>query len=300
MGIVSNLFGGGKQKTETTSNPWEPAAELAQNNLIPGINDFNAQYGQGQGLWDQRELGNESGFVRQGQADALRMGEQYGQQYGGVTDTLEGFLDYDPNSAQNQASRDALGNNITAQFNNSIRPGIEDRGTFSGQFGGNQQSIAMGSATQPLSRAIADSEVGLMNADRNRAMQAMGMAPGLLQGQFLPSDIARSIGKERTARTQLEKTDGIQKFESQRNNQLRTLQEQAGLINPLLGQGRSGTSTGAINNQSNPLQSALGGALIGYDLFGTGGGGETLPDWTGNPSRPFDYDSPGDPGYEEF
>jgi hypothetical protein len=277
VGVGASLLGGNKGASTTSSTePWEPAANLAENQLIPAIDNFGNMFPGMKGQFRGSTLGGISGQQMQGEAEALRMGEQYGQQYGNVTDTLEGFLDYDPNSAQNQASRDALGNNITAQFNNSIRPGIEDRGTFSGQFGGNQQSIAMGSATQPLSRAIADSEVGLMNADRNRAMQAMGMAPGLLQGQFLPSDVRRQIGERRTGRNQDVKNDKINQVEQNRNNRLRQIQDMAGLINPLLGQG--GEISGSSTRPSNPYQAGIGGALAGYGLFGGGapeGAGDT-------------------------
>lgn len=266
-----SLFGGSQ---ETTTTGWKPAMKEFKQSVLPTVQEWGSLYGQGQDIYTGTRLAEEDPLVGMGQDEALMLASLFGNQYAGLTDTLEGFLDYDPNSVQNQASRDALSANINAIFNESIRPGIEDRGTFAGQFGGPQSSIAMGAATAPLSRAIADAEVGLMNADRNRAMQALGLAPSIYSQQFLPAEIMQSIGMQRTGREQMELEDEIQMSEAERNALTRSIQEQTGLLMPLANLAQT-TST---STSQSPLSVAAGlGALyLGAGAPGLGslfGGG---------------------------
>jgi len=243
-----------------------------ESDLLPGIADYSQQYGQGQGLWNGSQLADENKWVNQGQNQQMRAANQFGSQIGNAIQGLEGFIDYDPNSIQNQAQRDALAGQATATFNNVIRPGIEDRGTGAGQFGGNQQSLAMGAATQPLSRAIADNEAAMMNADKNRAMQAIGMAPGLFAQQFVPGAMKEQFGNQRSQRAQMEQMDQIQQFEAERNNRLRSLAEQQGLLSPLAS--LSQTQSSSQGGGGGLLQTGLGlGAMA---LGGYMGGGGTL------------------------
>jgi hypothetical protein len=270
-----SLFGG---SSKSTTSGWKPAMNELEDSVIPSIASFGENYGNGEGIYQDSRLASQDPLFTQGQNQALDMAGQFGNQYSGVTDTLEGFLDYDPNSFQNTASRDALSANVNSIFNQSIRPGIEDRGTFSGQFGGPQQGIAMGAATEPLSRAIADSEVGLMNADRDRAMQAMGMAPSIYEGQFLPSSIMQSIGGERSDRNQYELNDEIQMSEAERNAQARTIAEQTGMLAPLAGLSQTTKSKSSQSPAS--VAAGLGMAYAGMGAPGLGslfgGGGSAL------------------------
>lgn len=247
---------GGKQKTSSTG--WKPALDQIKSDVLPGIADYSKQYGGGEGIYQGSVLADQNPLIGQGQENLLATAGKMGGQLDNVMGTLEGFLNYDPNSYQNQAQRDALGSNISALFNQSIRPGIEDRGTGVGQFGGNQQSLALGAATQPLSRAIADSEVSMMNADKNRAFEAMGAAPGLISSQLMPGQIQSDIGSQRTQRSQQELADQIQQMEAPRRAQLQSLLEQSGLLTQLSGMGSSTSTPGA-----SPLQGALGGAGVG-------------------------------------
>ena len=275
------MSGGKKQKTESKTTGWQPAMQGIEQNVLPGVNQYAQDYGQGEGLWSGSQLGQEDQWVRQGQNAQMLQGQQFGSQIDNAINSLEGFIDYDPNSVQNMAQREALGNNISAQFNNSIRPGIEDRGTGAGQFGGNQQSLAMGAATQPLGRAIADSESQMMNADKNRGLQATGMLPGMAQQQFVPGAMMEQFGNQRTQRGQLDQMDMIQQYEAERNNRLRSQAELQGLYTPLAGleQTTTGTTSGggggllqsAAGLGSMALGSYLGGGGSLGSLFGGGG-----------------------------
>ena len=259
---------GGKQ--ETKNSGWKPALDSIKENVLPGINDFASEYAGGNGLWEGGALNPLDPLVTQAQNSQLDMIPGLEQAFGGVTDTLQGFLDYDPNSAQNVARRGALTDNVTTMFNESIRPGIEDRGTFSGQFGTPQGEIALGRATDGLSRSLSDAEVSIMEGDRNRAFQAMGMAPSILSSTLMPSQIMGDIGTQRTQRGQQELLDEIFQYEQPRNNELRHLAETSGLLSPL-----TGLSTTVSAPGGSPLQGALGGAAAGsaFGPWGAAAGG---------------------------
>jgi hypothetical protein len=262
---------GGKSKTKTksTTSGWEPVMDQLESTVLPGINEYTDDYIGGDGLYSGSRLGAQDPNVTNGQDALLQAATDYSQGYQGVNNTLQGFLDYDPNSYQNEAARDALGANVRAQWEESIMPGIEDMGTGIGQFGGNQQSLALGAASAPLSRAIADSEVGLMNADRDRAMTAMLNAGGVMQGGFVPGQVQEGVGRARTAREQLVQDDFVQEFEAERRNRLQSLLETQGLLAPMAG--LETTSTSKTSSKASPLQTAVGIGALGLDLYGTGG-----------------------------
>jgi hypothetical protein len=262
----------------------ESVVDRVEGDLLPGIDDFGEQYGKGEGLWTGSTLADQDQNVLGGERQSLRGGRKFQRGQNQVNKSLQGFLDFDPNSFQNQASRDALSANISAMFNESIQPGINDQGIASGQFGSPQNAIAMGAATAPLSRAMADAEVGLMNADRNRAMQAMGMSQGLLEGNFRQGQNLEDIGRDTTRREQLKLQDRIFGAEQDRGNSLRAIEDYNRNVVPLaeLGSTSSGSenqqirSTGEGQFQSpdtNYAQLGLGlGALYGQY---SGGGGNT-------------------------
>jgi hypothetical protein len=262
IGLLGSKSGGGKQQAQQTG--WKPALSAVERNLLPGIKEFSTDYGQGQGLWTGSQLAPEDYNVRAGGdyllGNAGLLGNRMNEAYQG----LEGFMNYDPNDPINQARRDALGAQSRATFDQFLRPAVEDRGTGSGQFGGNQQALATGAAMQGLNRDIVSAEADMMNADRQRALQALGMAPAMGQAQLLPGQIQMEVGQQRTQRNQLDQLNAIQMYEAERNNRLRGLQDTSGLLTPLTGLGTTASSSG----QGNAIQGALGGALLGSQLGG--------------------------------
>lgn len=262
------------QKSEQTTSGWKPVMDQIKSDVLPNIAAWGQQYGGGEGLWTGSQLGAQDTNVGAGQDMILGAADQYASDYQNVRGTLQGFLDYDPNSYQNQASREALRNNATAQFNEVIRPGVEDMGTASGQFGGNQQSLALGAASAPLSRAIADNEYNLMNADRDRAFNALINSGQIMLGGFVPGQAYEGVGNARTARGQLEQLDQINQYESPRNNALLAASQHQGLLSPLAGLEQ--TSKGTVTTTSKPsaLQTAIGvGALAAGAYTGGAAGG---------------------------
>ena len=247
------------------------ADDAVKKHLLPEVKSYGRDYDRGQGLWDGDILGYQNAGVNQGQEAALNAIPGIQGMLDQQNNTLQGFLDYDPNSFQNQASRDALGANVSSAFNESIRPGIEDRFTNAGQYGGYQQQNAIGAATAPLSRALADGEVGLMNADRNRAMNALQMSPGLINQNLLPSQIMGDVGSQRTQRNQMMQFNNIQKHEAERNNRLQSLQEMSGLYGGMLGGGGGFAAPQGPSTANSLLSGALGGAATGAAIGAAGG-----------------------------
>lgn len=269
IGAASSLLGGGSETPKLPRHIRRAGKESGRNAA-----DFASQYGSGQGLYSGNRLTDFDPLIGQGENALLGQLPGLQSQLNNVGGTLEGFLDYNPNSPQNQARRDALGANITSLFNESIRPGIENRGTFAGQFGGNQQSLALGAATAPLSRSIADAEVAMMEGDRNRAFNAMGIAPSLFASQLMPNQLMSQIGAGRTARDQLSLEDMIQLQESGYTNALRGNLDSSSIV-----AGLSGAPSYTPNPQGNALQGALGGGILGSQLGSLFGGGNQVPSY---------------------
>jgi hypothetical protein len=269
---MSNRIGTTTNTTQdqTTSNTgFQPAVDNLQNSFFPNVEAYNSSFGNGAGLYGGSVLAGQDQNLTDAQNSQLNLSGRIDGQLRGVNNTLQGFLNPDPNSAQNTLQRNLLGQRITQQFTQGIQPGIEDLGTSSGQFGGNQQNIALGAASQGLANAVGQSELGLMNADQDRAFQAMIASPGLIQSQLLPSQIQGDVGLQRSGRNQQELLDQIQQFESPRRNEFQGLLEQQGLVLPTLGAQNSSTGSGSTYQdlvgygKGNTGTSAVGGAISG-------------------------------------
>jgi hypothetical protein len=234
-------------------------------NYFPQVNDFSDQYSGGQGLWEGSGLAGQSDATLQGQQGMLAQLPGLQQQLNMNAGTLEGFLDYDPNSPINQARRNAFSAQAMNNFNTNLRPAIEDRGSFAGQFGGPQALGAIGNAGASTMRDINSFEANMMDQDRTRAFNAMQMAPSIFASQMMPNQIQQQVGGMQDARSQAELMDQIMQFEQPRNNSLRSLQDIGNLYQPFSGLGSGGNVGG-----SNPIQSALGGAFLGSQLYSGG------------------------------
>lgn len=242
---------------------YRPVDEALQGSFLPGVQELVDQ-GTG-GIYQDTRLAGEDQYIGAGQDQLLRAGQQFENRGDSLYDSLQGFINYDPNSPQNAARQRLLGNQITQQFTQGIQPGIEDLGTSSGQFGGNQQNIALGAASQGLANAVGASQLGMMEGDRERAMRALGMAPQIANMGLVQGNLTEGIGNRRTMRDQLELEDEIQQFNAPRNADLQVLQEQQGLLAPF--HSTSGAPAAQPVNYSNPLTSGLGAGLTMYDLL---------------------------------
>jgi hypothetical protein len=267
---------GGKSKpasaqTSTSGNP--VVLDQINNSLIPGIEDYSENYGNGEGLYSGSILADQDPLIRQAQGQALGQRDTVSGLSDSANTAFQGFLDYDPNSATNQMARDAFGAEVRSQFDETIRPGIEDIGTSSGQFGGNQQNLALGSASAPLSRAIASNEARLAEGDRGRAFDALRLTGQMQDNSLLSSQITGDVGQQRTVRGQQELTDDIQMGEAERRNQLQSLLEQSGLLGPLANSSTSTTTggTAASGGTAGVAKGALGGAAAGGAIAGPWG-----------------------------
>lgn len=278
IGAGASLIGGSKDSPDL--QPWARVGEGMKRNYFPAVNQFADQYGP-ESLYSGSRLADENQQVAAGQKRALLLNPMWAEQAQRNANAIEGFIDYDPNSPVNQARRDSFSAQAMDNFNTNVRPAIEDRGTFSGQFGGPQQALAMGRAAGDTMRDINMFEANMMEADRQRALQATGMAPSIFAAQNAPFLMREQIGQRKTARDQLELEDQIQRQEAGYNNALRANLDMASLYNPFSGLGYQGT----VSSGPNPIQGALSGAVLGNQLFpnmsnpfsGLFGGGTTPP-----------------------
>lgn len=257
------MSGGGDNETKVQG--WKPAQKALKQDVLPGMRDYMQTYGDGSGLWADSQLADQRPMINDAQSMQLQLVPALSRHMDANTRVLEGFLNYDPNSPINQARMDSFSDAAMAEFNDSVRPAIESRSTFAGQYGGPQAALTMGRAAGDVGRDIASLQAQMMENDRNRAFQAMQVAPSLFMSRLLPSQVKEAVGQRKQARDQLELADQIQQFEAPRRNQLQSLMEGQQMIAPL-----TGTSTVTSGPGTSPLQGALAGAGIG-SLFGAPG-----------------------------
>lgn len=105
-------------------------------------------------------------------------------------------------------------------------------------------------------------EANMMEADRQRALQATGMAPSLFAAQQQPLMNKEAIGNRMTARDQQELTDRIMQHNQPYMNAQQNIMDLAAMYNPFSGLGYQGTVGGA-----NPIQGAIAGATLGHQLL---------------------------------
>jgi hypothetical protein len=258
MGIVSDIFGGGD--TETKTVPWKPVADaLTQpGGFFDKYDYFRDNYSDGTGIYTgSRYAGPAASELRAENKIRGQLAPLAGN-LGAAGKALQGFLSPDIDSPQNQMMRDAFQANVQAGFD-PIRMGVEDRFTM-GQPGSIQQALAMGAATEPLSRALATGEADLINSTMDRSLQAINMAPSVFASRLLPAQIGAELGSRDTVRKQLKLEDMIQGIEAPRQANMQILQDLQGLLGPIMGT----TGVKKAGGSPNYLQTAIGlGSAIG-------------------------------------
>ena len=262
ISVGGSMLSGSKDSPDL--QPWARVGEGMKRNYFPRVNEFADQYGAdslytGTGLADQHHA------VPVAQRQQLDLTGRWNEQIRGAADSIEGFIDYDPNSPVNQARRNAFSDQAMTNFNRNVRPAIEDRSTFSGQFGGPQSALAVGAAAGDTMQDINMFEANMMEADRQRALQATGMAPSLFAAQQQPLMNKEAIGNRITDRRQQELTDQIMQHNQPYMNAQQNIMDIAAMYNPFSGLGYQGTVGG-----SDPAQAAVAGATLGRTLFPDG------------------------------
>lgn len=262
VSLASDLIAGSKDGPDL--QPWARVGEGMKRNYFPRVNEFADRF-NGDDLYQGTMLGPNSKAVTDGQRQQIDLTSRWNGQVRRNADTIEGFLDYNPNSPINQARRNAFSDQAMTNFDRNIRPAIEDRGTFGGQFGGPQQALAVGAAGADTMRDINSFEAQMMEADRNRALQASGMAGQIFAQQAMPLQNKEMVGMRMNQRSQQELDDRIMQHNQPYDNNLRANMDMAGLYNPFSGLGYQGNAGG-----SNPVQALTAGAITAHELF---------PDW---------------------
>jgi hypothetical protein len=107
------------------------------------------------------------------------------------------------------------------------------------------------------------------NDERSRQMQAMGLAPSLVAGDYADAQALTGVGDFRRGYAQDILNLGQQEYNYPR--------EQLGILQSALGSATGGSqaTTGPNPNQSSPAASALAGGLLGYGGASALGSGAT-------------------------
>ena len=238
--------GGGSQKTETS--PWggvKPYLKEGYRAAEANILDRPTEFFPGQTYVDYSPE-TEQALAAQAQRAGANPLLQLGQ--GQVSDTLSGaYLGANP-------YLDQLGESVLS----TVRPSIDSMfGGASGRLGSPAHAEALG---RGVSNAMAPYLFGEYGAERNRMMQASGMAPGLAREDYFDIGQLRGVGTEREALERQRLQDEISRFEfGQQEPTSRTMQfmQALGGSAPLIG----GAGTTRVQQPGmNPLLMGLGAA----------------------------------------
>lgn len=276
-------------KTVTTQSnqekaPWLPAqpffldvygkAQEALNatNKNPFMGDFVAQPGRdanmGLNLLRNVATGPAGKAITRGSADYLDMAAK----------TAKGdFLD--PNSNPFiRAVVDAATRPMTQTFQNTVIPGIQDQSIMQGAYGGSGHGVAMGQASDALTRNIGDVSSNIFYQNYANERQNQINAPTMMGQGFdianLPGQALLGIDAQRRQLDQLALDNTRQKFMEQKTAPWYGLGEMA----QILSQGGFSTVTGQetkpnpayVDPFTNMLKIALG---TGSTVAGMGGKG---------------------------
>ena len=249
VNAANSALGGDKDSPDL--QPWARVGERMKKDYFPRTKEFANQF-TADDLYSGTGLADQHNATTAAQRQQLDLTGRWNEQTRGAANSIEGFIDYDPNSPVNQMRRDSFADQAMTNFDRNIRPGIEDRGTFGGQFGGPQQALAIGAAGADTMRDINSFEADMANQDRDRALRATGMAGQIYANQNAPLMNKEAIGNRMGERDQLEHMDMIMQHEQPYVNAQRNISDIGNMYTPFSGLGYQGTQDGG---------SALSGVL---------------------------------------
>ena len=252
-------FGGQKTtKTENSTQSSNPmaAAQPGVNGILGAGTDWmnkgGAQYYGGQTYADL------TAPQMQG-IDQLQQGGNSAGAQSYFGDVINGkYLDPSTNPAL-QGQLDAVAQNVMPQIGSAF--------TKAGMYGStpNQTALAQG-----LSAGMAAPIFQNYQQERGMQQQAASGAPGMNQ-QIAGQQIA--AGGMLQADKQAQIDADMARWNYNQNLPLQTANQAAGLINPIASQYKTttGNSTNTTQQNSSPLQQALGVGMMGASMFGSGG-----------------------------
>ena len=269
---------GGSGNTNSTQTSELPAGArpYAQQNLQRAANMSNEP---GQVYSGQRYAGLNSD--QNGALDRLTQYGMNGTESGnaglaGLSDTLSGkYLSADSNPYLG-GQIDAAQQDVVRNYNTTTRPAMDAALVRSGSFGNSGVMQMQQEADRNLQGQLGNISTQMRGQnyaqERDRQMQALGLAPQYSQMQYGDANAALQAGNARQQDTQGQYDAAMQIFNEQQNLPLQRL----GILQGALGMGSNGQSTtsSGATPQANPGTAALGGAATGATL-----GSQVSPGW---------------------
>ena len=192
---------------------------------------------------------------------------------GGVMDTLGGQYLNQGNPAFAAMAERAI-SPLRNEYQNTIRPNIDSGFMSAGRGGSNMaRSFQMGNAENNYMRQVGDVGASLAyqnyGDERNRMMQAQGMAPGLADADYTDIGQLAGVGAQRQGMSQANLQDLINRFNFAQTEPTQRVGEYMGLVGGGYGGQTQGSSIApSTAPQFNPILGTLGGAAMGVGALG--------------------------------
>ncbi len=258
--------------TQTGTNaPWKPVQpylrqgfEEAQSLYEQGPNQFYP----GQTYIDADPLEHQANTQRLDYAQDLLPGMVSGAQSAHTSMLNAPDIDNNP-YAQNLMRR--VNQRIGSDFNEHVMPGIKSNSIQAMNLGGSRQGIAEGVAAGKAADAMADANARIAsdayNAGLNQQYRGVASAPQMAQMGFMPANTVGQAGQFLRGQAELALGDDIQRFNFQQNAPWENLARYGQAL-----QGGLQYRPGEVSETrpTNTFGNALGGAMLGYGLGGTG------------------------------
>jgi len=261
---------GGKQTQTSTSNPWEPAADLIEDEVLP----LAEQWG------NRRRQYTGPSYIGQTDQQQQALGQQQGYYQGagqtGVVDpaTAAWQQSLDPAAFMNAPGAmnplNLYAQQVGRNLDENIRPGYAMGQAQAGQHGGYSSERAQNErmAERGASEAIADYGGNLFGNLYNQGLQmrqnAISQAPGMFNLGAAPGQQLYNLaGIERNEQYAQQGMENA-KREYEQNEAMDRARQMMGIAGPAAQLG--GTST-----QVGQKQSSLGGQLLGGGMMLAGG-----------------------------
>lgn len=278
MGFLSGLLGGGGGGD----------APAVQTNDVPAwVQPYLKQYMQqgsqlGQGQWSpytgQRFTGNnayQNAGIEQQAQQAMGGSAVNNAASGNLTDTLNGTYLSQGNPYLTQQIDKAQGD-VVRNYNLTARPRQDQLMARSGSFGNSGVQQASAEEDRMLQDNLANISVQMRGADytneRNRQLQAAGLAPGAAAAGYNDAQQLYNAGQAQNAPIQQQYDFNYQQWTDQQNDPYKRLTATGAPFGANMGSIQ--TSTAAPGNST---AGAIGGGLAGWGLgnkMGLGGWGQ--------------------------
>lgn len=183
---------------------------------------------------------------------------------GQLTDTLSGaYLNSNPYLDQ---TYDYAADAVTRNYRNAVAPGIDSRAINSGRFGSEFNRTMRNDAQDNLGRTLggmgANIYGGNYQAERDRQMQGLQMAPGIANQDYYDYDRLLGVGQATEGKAGEQLQSDIDRFNFYQNEPYAATSSYLNSIS-----GNVGSQQTSPYYQNTPWENAIGGGMAGSQLF---------------------------------